>query len=235
MEQLTVFNFNQQEVRTVLVETEPFFCLKDVCDILEVGNVSQLKTRLIQDGVITNEVIDNLGRTQQATFINESNLYKTIFQSRKPQAEAFTEWVTGEVLPSIRKTGSYKVPTTPMEAIKLMIEAQEQTQADVKKVEQRVTNIEENAPLTPSEYAMLQSKISERVRTIKRERGLNNLNRAQQGELYRSINHEIKVITGVQVRSQIRQKDLKKVLDFIYDWEPSKSTLVLINDLNSNQ
>lgn len=58
-------------------------------------------------GVVTNEVIDNLGRKQQATFINESNLYKVIFQSRKPEAEEFTEWVTNEVLPSIRKNGGY--------------------------------------------------------------------------------------------------------------------------------
>ena len=60
-----------------------------------------------KDCVVTNEVIDNLGRKQQATFINESNLYKVIFQSRKPEAEEFTEWVTNEVLPSIRKNGGY--------------------------------------------------------------------------------------------------------------------------------
>lgn len=86
---------------------QPYVCLADVCKILEIGNVSQLKTRLKEDGVITNEVIDNLGRKQQATFINESNLYKVIFQSRKPEAERFTDWVTSEVLPSIRKNGMY--------------------------------------------------------------------------------------------------------------------------------
>ena len=85
----------------------PFVCLADVCKILEIKNISDCKGRLKQDGVVTNEVIDNLGRKQQATFINESNLYKVIFQSRKPEAEEFTEWVTNEVLPSIRKNGGY--------------------------------------------------------------------------------------------------------------------------------
>jgi anti-repressor protein len=67
---------------------------------------SRVKTRLKTDGVTTSKVIDRLGREQEAAFINEANLYKTIFQSRKDSAERFTDWVTSEVLPSIRKTGS---------------------------------------------------------------------------------------------------------------------------------
>lgn len=96
-------------VRTTQINNKPYICLADVCKILDIGNVSQLKTRLNGDGVITNEVIDNLGRKQQATFIDESNLYKVIFQSRKPEAEQFTEWVTNEILPCIRQHGMYAV------------------------------------------------------------------------------------------------------------------------------
>ena len=102
--------FNNEEfgsVRTITKDNEPMFCLADVCKALDINNVSQLKARLKEDGVITNEVIDSLGRKQTATFINESNLYKVIFQSRKPSAEKFTDWVTDEVIPSIRKNGGY--------------------------------------------------------------------------------------------------------------------------------
>lgn len=112
MNNLQTFSFNNQPVRTVQLNNQPYFNLKDVCEILEIGNPSQLKTRLKEDGVITNEVIDSLGRHQQANFINESNLYKTIFQSRKEEAEQFTEWVTSEVLPAIRKHGAYATPET---------------------------------------------------------------------------------------------------------------------------
>lgn len=112
MNELQTFSFNNQPVRTVQLNNQPYFNLKDVCEILEIGNPSQLKTRLKEDGVITNEVIDSLGRHQQANFINESNLYKTIFQSRKEEAEQFTEWVTSEVLPAIRKHGAYATPET---------------------------------------------------------------------------------------------------------------------------
>lgn len=106
--ELQIFN-NEEfgEVRTITKDDEPMFCLADVCKALELEQVSRVKARLKTDGVTTSKVIDRLGREQEATFINESNLYKTIFQSRKESAERFTEWVTGEVLPSIRKNGGY--------------------------------------------------------------------------------------------------------------------------------
>lgn len=108
MNELQIFSNSEfGQIRTITKDNEPMFCLADVCKALDIGNVSQMKTRLKEDGVITNEVIDSLGRKQTATFINESNLYRTIFQSRKDSAERFTDWVTSEVLPSIRKNGGY--------------------------------------------------------------------------------------------------------------------------------
>lgn len=108
MQDLQIFKSEEfGEIRTTRVRDEAYLCLIDICKILDINNARQLKARLNQDGVITNDVIDTLGRTQQATFINESNLYKVIFQSRKPEAEKFIEWVTSEVLPSIRKNGGY--------------------------------------------------------------------------------------------------------------------------------
>ncbi len=100
--ELQIFNNSEfGQIRTVIVDSEPMFCLADVCKALEITHITDVKNRLKQDGVGTAEVIDNIGRKQNATFINESNLYKTIFQSRKESAERFTDWVTSEVLPSI--------------------------------------------------------------------------------------------------------------------------------------
>ena len=107
MKELKIFENNEFEIRTTVYNEEPYFSLNDVCKIFELNNPSQAKTRLNKDGVISNEVIDSLGRTQKANFINEANLYKLAFQSRKPQAERFTDWVTSEVLPAIRKHGAY--------------------------------------------------------------------------------------------------------------------------------
>ena len=108
MNELQIFN-NEEfgSVRTITKDNEPMFCLSDVCKALDITHVTDVKNRLKQDGVGTSEVIDSLGRKQTATFINESNLYRVIFQSRKPSAERFTDWVTDEVIPSIRKNGGY--------------------------------------------------------------------------------------------------------------------------------
>ena len=108
MNELQIFN-NEEfgSVRTITKDNKPMFCLADVCKALDITHVTDVKNRLKQDGVGTSEVIDSLGRKQTAIFINESNLYKVIFQSRKPSAERFTDWVTDEVIPSIRKNGGY--------------------------------------------------------------------------------------------------------------------------------
>ena len=107
MKELKIFD-NEEfgEVRTSIIDDEPYFALNDVCRILDIKNSRQAKTRLNDKGVITNDILTN-GGTQRADFINESNLYKLVFQSRKPEAERFADWVTSEVLPAIRKHGAY--------------------------------------------------------------------------------------------------------------------------------
>ena len=124
MNELQIFNSEEfGEIRTITKDDEPMFCLSDVCKALELEQVSRVKARLKTDGVTTSKVIDRLGREQEATFINESNLYKTIFQSRKESAERFTEWVTSEVLPSIRKNGGYIAGQETLSDVELMAKA----------------------------------------------------------------------------------------------------------------
>lgn len=108
MKDLKIFENNEfGEVRTTVIDDEPYFSLNDVCRILEIKNPRDAKSRLNLDGVGTTDGVDSLGRRTDVTMINESNLYKLIFQSRKPEAERFADWVTSEVLPAIRKHGAY--------------------------------------------------------------------------------------------------------------------------------
>ena len=104
------------EIRThVDGKGEPWFCLADICRILEIRNVSDCKSKLKRDGVVltegvsktTNQYGVTTGQKVMLTFINEQNLYKVIMRSDKPQAEGFQDWVCGEVLPAIRKYGGY--------------------------------------------------------------------------------------------------------------------------------
>ena len=107
MNDLQIFKNNEfGEIRTKMISNEPYFMLSDVCRVLEIKNSRDSKNRLNEKGVATTDILTN-GGIQKADFINESNLYKLVFQSRKPQAEKFSDWVTSEVLPSIRKHGAY--------------------------------------------------------------------------------------------------------------------------------
>lgn len=107
MNEIQVFHYNSNEVRTVQKSGEPWFVLKDVCQVLGISHVKNTADRLDQDEVGQTEVIDSLGRKQTATIINESGLYNVILRSDKPEAKPFRKWVTSEVLPSIRKNGGY--------------------------------------------------------------------------------------------------------------------------------
>ena len=112
MDELMIFqNPEFGEIRTAEVNGEPWFCLADICRPLGI-RPTDCKARLKQDGVDTINLTDRIGRPAQMLFVNEANLYRAIFQSKKPEAERFTDWVTEEVLPSIRKTGRYE--TRPM-------------------------------------------------------------------------------------------------------------------------
>jgi prophage antirepressor-like protein len=107
MNELSVFkNEEFGEIRTVIIENEPMFCLSDVCKALGLTQPSKVKERLNEKGVSSIPTL-TAGGEQKLLYINESNLYKTIFQSRKESAERFTGWVTSEVLPCIRKNGIY--------------------------------------------------------------------------------------------------------------------------------
>lgn len=104
--ELQVFSYEGNEVRTVQQGSETWWVLRDVCDILEIGNSGNVAARLDEDekGIHT---VDTLGGKQELTIISESGLYSTILLSRKPEAKKFKRWITHEVLPAIHKHGAY--------------------------------------------------------------------------------------------------------------------------------
>lgn len=107
---IITFNFNAHTVRTQSINGNAWFCLPDACAALGLSNSRKSKTQLVAKGVTESYTPTNGGK-QAVTFINEPNLYRLIFRSNKPQAQAFADWVYDEVLPSIRKTGTYSVAT----------------------------------------------------------------------------------------------------------------------------
>ncbi len=106
-DQVIPFKFEAQEVRTLLVDDQPWFVAGDVCEALAIVNTARALSRLDDDekGVHT---VNTLGGAQNVSTLNESGLYSLILTSRKAEAKRFKKWVTSEVLPTIRKTGRYE-------------------------------------------------------------------------------------------------------------------------------
>ncbi len=114
---MTFQNEEFGEIRTLERAGEPWFCLADICRPLGI-KAYDCRKRLKEEGIDTIHT-PTTGGIQAMLFVNEANLYRAIFQSRKPEAERFTDWVTEEVLPSIRRTGSYtaKPAMTPVQLL----------------------------------------------------------------------------------------------------------------------
>jgi anti-repressor protein len=138
-----VFQYEGKQVRTVAMNDQPWFVAKDACDVLELGDVSKALARLETDEKDTIS-IRTLGGEQQMLIVNEPGLYSLILGSRKPEARAFKRWVTHEVLPAIRKTGSYSVsvPRTFAEALRLAADQAEQIDRQQKQLTEAKPKVE---------------------------------------------------------------------------------------------
>lgn len=106
--QLVTFEYqNKTKIRTVTIDGEPWFYAADLCAALTIVNISDAVSSLNGDDIGKTDAVDSLGRRAKITIVNESGLYQLVFQSTKPEAKKFQQWVTKEVLPQIRKTGGF--------------------------------------------------------------------------------------------------------------------------------
>ena len=138
MNDLQIFN-NEEfgEIRTAVVNDEPMFCLIDICKALEMSNPTMVAQRLDED----ERTKLDLGRQGETNFITESGLYAVILRSDKPNAKKFRKWVTAEVLPSIRKTGSYGVPKTTGGQIQLLAQGYTELEQKVNDIKDDVSEL----------------------------------------------------------------------------------------------
>lgn len=146
--ELSVFTYQSQPVRTVSIDGEPWFVLKDVCDILSISNSRNVSSRLDEDEKGVRQMDTPAGK-QEMTVINEPGLYNVILRSDKPEAKAFKRWVTHEVLPVLRKTGSYSVSPAPMSTAemflaqaKAMVELEQQSRAITQRLDSQQQTLE---------------------------------------------------------------------------------------------
>jgi prophage antirepressor-like protein len=144
MGDLQVFkNENFGSVRAVESNGDVWFVARDVCDILEIKNVSDALERLDKDEKNTIVISEGIRGNPNMSVINESGVYALVFTSRKPEAKVFKKWVTSEVLPAIRKTGKYEIPKTLEErSLEMMAELSARVMEQKKQIAELVPKAE---------------------------------------------------------------------------------------------
>lgn len=207
------------EIRTITKDDEPMFCLADVCKALELTQPSKVKERLNSKGV---NIIPTLtkGGEQKLLYINESNLYKTIFQSRKESAERFTDWVTGEVLPSIRKTGGYSMPKTTGGQIQLLAQGYTELEQAVNSIKEDMTELKDNTPLYGCEIDEVKQHVNRKGVIVlggKDSEAYKNgsIRSSVYSDIYKQLKREFGCVTTYK---SIRRKYIDNVHKFIDDY-----------------
>lgn len=144
MSSVTPYVFDGNSVRVVMIDSEPWFVANDVCSALGIASPRVAVDRIDDDCVCLADVIDSIGRVRSTNVVSEPGLYELIFRSDKPEAARFRKWVTGDVLPTIRKTGTYgnPEPKDDLDAIEDTIKAIRAQRARIAAVEGRQDTME---------------------------------------------------------------------------------------------
>lgn len=232
--------FNNEEfgqVRTLEIDGMVYFSNTDVCGALEINNPSQALKRLRKDGVISNEVIDNLGRKQVMKFISESNLYKLIFQSKKKEAEKFTDWVTDEVLPAIRKHGAYIAPAqnalTTEDAFIQLFQTQKEIKQEQSVMRDDIVYLKEEQPVNPS---INQDLTKERNKAVVKCLGGYDAPAYSDSKLRQKVfcqaAKDFKELFKIPRYDLLKKKDIERAYDYWKQWQPQTNLRLEIEQAN---
>lgn len=235
MNDLQIFN-NEEfgEVRTAVVNDEPMFCLIDICKALEIKNATDVAKRLDEDELTRL----NLGsRAGETNFITESGLYAVILRSDKPNAKKFRKWVTAEILPQIRKTGSYNKPMTTSGQIQLLAQGYTELEQEVNNIKDVVGELKDNAPLYSCDIEEIQQHVKRRVVNIlggKQSEAYkdNSIRNKTFSDIWTQLKREYGCVSTYK---SIKRKYVADVHEFIDCYVVPKYLDELIQDTNAQQ
>ena len=228
MNELQIFNSEEfGEIRTVTIDGEPWFVGKDVADILEYTNTAKAIRDHVDDEDKLTERIVLSGQNREVIFINESGLYSLILSSKMPNAKKFKHWVTSEVLPAIRKTGSYQMQNLSVEMKAILMHDEK-----LVKIDQRVTGLENTMTIDYGQQKVLGDCVNRVV--------IDALG-GKDSEAYREIgkkvfsecNRDLKNYFHVNARNNVPKKRFDEAVDYISGWRPCTNTILLIKEYNS--
>lgn len=245
-----VFNFENSEIRTTVIDNQTWFVGKDVASVLGYANPAKAvidhvddedKKMGSQNG--NPSIKDNLGRKQNPTFINESGIYSMIWdaskQSRNPGMQAaakqFKRWVTSELLPSIRKTGGYQVKQmTPMELLETQYEALKDVTADQKQLRNDFADLKEQFGL-PNDFRKRFTKARNKriVEIMGGYYGTAYANKKLRSAVYRELSNYVKDRFQIGEYANLPLSRFDEAMRLVENWQPSEVTSLAIDGANN--
>lgn len=236
MEEIRIFNNPDfGDVRTIMIDGEPWFVGRDVAKALGYAKPEgAIRNNVDKDDTLTEGVIDSMGRSQDTIIVNESGLYSLIFGSKLESAKKFKRWVTAEVLPSLRKTGGYKVPQTIPEQIQLLAQGNVELNQRVDTLTERMDKIELDLPILPVE--------ADRITETVRRKGVSSLggkqssayrDRSLRQRVYNNLYGHLKYQFGIKSYKEIKRSQCDRAVQIINEWKPPVFLADEIDSCNS--
>lgn len=232
--QLQLFNFEKQQVRTLLVNEEPYFVGKDVAKILGYSRTADaIQAHVDEEDKLTRQFTDS-GQRREMTIINESGLYSLILSSKLPNAKKFKRWVTSEVLPAIRKTGSYQLPQTPEERLKLAMEATIHLDERMTNVEKDVDFIKNTSEIDSNQrYTLRKARDRKSIEVCGGKKSNFYKDKNKRRKVFRQLEHDFKDSFVISRYEDLSKKDFARAINFISNWYPSYPLQQDIKQMNA--
>ena len=228
MNQLEIFrNREFGEIRTVTVDGEPWFVGKDIAEALGYSNTRDaLATHVMDEDKNTVAISDGKRRgNPNQVIINESGVYALIFGSKLDSAKRFKHWVTSEVLPQIRKTGTYQKPMTPQEMMRVQL-------GMIDGHEERITHLENTMTIDYRQQQELKKAVNKRVMDVlggKRAPAYKEISK----KVFSECNHDIQDYFDVNSRNNVPVSRFQEALQYVEAWNPSNNTIIEIRRCNA--
>ena len=243
MNELQIFNNPEfGNIRTTMIDGEPWFVGKDVA--LSLGYAKPLgaiASHVEEDDSLKQGLTDSLGRIQETIFINESGLYALIFGSKLESAKKFKSWVTKEVLPSIRKTGTYDYPalsgiSKELQAVIVVDKRVTQVEKKVDTVKQELEDFKQDLPLLGVEMDKVTNAVKSKGTKVLGGKSSNAYkNGSLRAKLYRDIHNEVRRQFVVTTYKAIKRKQCEKAVKLVEDYKPPIYLAELIDNENAQQ
>ena len=226
MNELQIFNSEEfGEIRTVTIDNEPWFVGIDVAKSLGYANPKNAVPKHVSEEDKLCTQIEYAGQRREVTIINESGLYSLIFGSKLESAKRFKRWVTSEVLPTIRKTGSYRKPLTTVEQIQVIA-------TGFLDHEERLNRLENTMTVDYAQQEAIRDLVSSVV--IAHLGGKESNAYKEIGKkVFAECNRDIKTYFAVNARNNIPKLRFEEAMEYVKNWHPCTNTVMCIRDCNA--